>query len=431
MSAEAEAVRLFHEGDYRGAAELYRQGMLKAEGLPASSEFALDSVFVADLLDGKSWCAQSGLMAHTPPYDPAWFTAHGSEGPYPKAWRDENRRLSASLMERAYVCEAKNAQILVWGYLYDKPEGKPGTAFHILSPKGSVIADDPYWLTLLNGKGSFKAIDREGRHALLDLVSNVARHPPMKGDYIFIGSNRNWAHFLLDFCSNLFHLDNHPKRDSLIPVFGPLEVWQRELLDLLGIDASQGLQLQSDMAHGHLYPFESLVIGSTPPPAVAYRYLRGKLVANRPSQGSRLYLSRRGQGERRRIENEEEVEAFLTSQGFECLEIETLPIREQIDRLAGADIVVFAMGAEMGNVALCREDAVMICLIPAIYQLLPADYIYHAISRYMLSNGCQTLPVYGLPVDSSQPQHREMPCIYDKKDIEAALRMAARLLSAR
>jgi hypothetical protein len=425
-----QALRLFHAGHYRQAAEHYRQELLAAEGLPASSEFAKDAILAAGILDGKSWCAQNGFAWRAPPYDPAWFASPDSQGAYPQAWRDENRRQAATLMERAYVGEARNAQILVWGYLYDKPEGQPGTIFHVLSPKGELIADEPYWLTLLDGKGSFKAIDREGRHALLDLASQVARHPMVKGDCIFIGSNRNWAHFLLDFCSNLYHYDHHPRRDSLIPVFGPLEGWQQELLEILGIDWRRGAQLQADMAHGHLYPFESLVIGATPPPAAAYRYLRGKLVAGRASKAGRLFLSRRGQGGRRRIANEAEVEAFLAAQGFECLEIEALPVRDQIDRLASADIVVFSMGAEMGNVALCREDAVIICLIPALYQLLPADYIYHAVSRYMLSSGCQTLPVFGLPADPSQPQHREMPCIYDRKDIEAALRMAERLQPA-
>lgn len=84
-----------------------------------------------------------------------------------------------------------------------------------------------------------------------------------------------------------------------------------------------------------------------------------------PSAGPRrrLFISRRGARGRRCL-NEDAVLARLAPWGFERLDLEALPPREQLEAFASAAVVVGAHGAGLTNLVACQAGATLVELLP-------------------------------------------------------------------
>jgi hypothetical protein len=72
-------------------------------------------------------------------------------------------------------------------------------------------------------------------------------------------------------------------------------------------------------------------------------------------QNSKIYISRRLDG--RFPKNEHEIEALVTSLGFEILNLQDMTFSEQIDRLSRATVVVGTHGAGLANIVWCRAGS--------------------------------------------------------------------------
>lgn len=80
--------------------------------------------------------------------------------------------------------------------------------------------------------------------------------------------------------------------------------------------------------------------------AMVYDFLAGPAPTEKPSR--RIYITRRGAG-RRRILNEDEVEAVLLARGFETVAFEALNLRQTAEAMAGASHIVAPHGAGLAN----------------------------------------------------------------------------------
>jgi predicted O-linked N-acetylglucosamine transferase (SPINDLY family) len=80
-----------------------------------------------------------------------------------------------------------------------------------------------------------------------------------------------------------------------------------------------------------------------------------------PSRRRRLYLARRG-AKVRRLTNAEEIENYLSSQGFEVVDTATLSFQEQMRLLAEAEVVVAQSGAALANIVFARPGTRIIPL---------------------------------------------------------------------
>ncbi|MEB3333649.1 MAG: glycosyltransferase family 61 protein [Cyanobacteriota bacterium] len=82
-----------------------------------------------------------------------------------------------------------------------------------------------------------------------------------------------------------------------------------------------------------------------------------------PPPARRLFISRQGARSRRCL-NEDALMAQLAPLGFERLHLEALPMRQQLEAFASAEVVVGVHGAGLTNLVACRQGATLVELLP-------------------------------------------------------------------
>jgi capsular polysaccharide biosynthesis protein len=128
----------------------------------------------------------------------------------------------------------------------------------------------------------------------------------------------------------------------------------RPSLTALGIPESK-LRVTRD---GHAFRCEELQVSSMPcqtnPSLWVCEFLRQHFLPLAPAalKRERLFVSR-APGARRRITNEDEVEALLVARGFRKVYLETCSLSEQVELFSHADVIVAAHGASMANLVFC------------------------------------------------------------------------------
>ena len=178
----------------------------------------------------------------------------------------------------------------------------------------------------------------------------------------------NYYHWLLEFLPRLA-----PVVDPEIPCFlsewrnaqvivpPRLQPWMRETLRVLGLSdgslyESTGEQLQCDRLL-----FCSRLGRPMNTPRWAIEWLRSRFLRNPPAKTGRckrLFVSRRNAAKRRLV-NEQEIEALLQADGFETVVLEGMPVVEQARLFAGAEIIVAPHGAGLANVVFSRNAKVI------------------------------------------------------------------------
>ena len=94
-----------------------------------------------------------------------------------------------------------------------------------------------------------------------------------------------------------------------------------------------------------------------------WRAIAGPLAAAAGPPRRRLFISRRGAGSRRCL-NEAALMARLAPLGFERLDLERMTVRGQLEAFASAAVVVGAHGAGLTNLVACRAGATLVELLP-------------------------------------------------------------------
>lgn len=179
---------------------------------------------------------------------------------------------------------------------------------------------------------------------------------------------QNFGHWLVDCLPQVLPLaDIAPHARFLVP--GPIKAFQRSLLALIGVSASQlvawddaplesnrWLFLESDGSIGGGRPLSSLL------------ELRRRLA---PTAGfgsvprtRRLYVSRRDAGSKGDwITNEAEVEALFRSRGFEILVMSECPLEEQVRLFREAAVVAGLSGAGLTDIVFASPGIHVIVIL--------------------------------------------------------------------
>jgi capsular polysaccharide biosynthesis protein len=175
----------------------------------------------------------------------------------------------------------------------------------------------------------------------------------------------NYSHWLLEALPRTALLVEAGFGDPAFVVPWPLSRFQRDSLQLVGIDDDRLVPF----ARQHLEP-EVLVWPAPPdhagiPSSWTCRWLRERLappLGERPPRPRRLYLSRSGiarPSKRRRVANEADVLAVLKPLGFEVVRPEELSFAEQVRTFAGAEAVVAPHGAALTNLVFSQRARVL------------------------------------------------------------------------
>ncbi|WP_193556156.1 glycosyltransferase family 61 protein [Paenibacillus ginsengarvi] len=143
---------------------------------------------------------------------------------------------------------------------------------------------------------------------------------------------------------------------------GWLAPFQLETLDMLGIPRDRLVYSDDNM---HLKAKLLLVPGCEfgIVPKWALGFVRHELMEKpgiRPSgERNRLFISR-ARASKRKLLNEAELMNHLSKRGFRSVELETMPVAEQIKLFASAEIVIGPHGAGLTNLLFCKPGTKVI-----------------------------------------------------------------------
>lgn len=171
------------------------------------------------------------------------------------------------------------------------------------------------------------------------------------------GGNRNYFHFLLDVLPRWGVLEECLPGFKPDAVYVPREArYQEELLSMIGLDDYPIIPVtpaRTVRASTLLVP--CLTNPSEVAPRWTVEWLREHLppvhVADKPS---RIYVTRRGRRNTRRLVQEDTIWPMLKQRGFERIDPGTLTVQEQIDHFAAAEVIVGLHGAAMTNLLFAR-----------------------------------------------------------------------------
>ncbi|HMP85642.1 MAG TPA: glycosyltransferase family 61 protein [Lacibacter sp.] len=163
---------------------------------------------------------------------------------------------------------------------------------------------------------------------------------------------------------------NSPEMFDNIIVSGLSHPFQRETLDLIGIELSKVVSIQN-------YPYvkieNALVTSKTCLPGNVPEWVIGfwRRVASHYMKADeklpdRIYISRK-YARIRRVINEDEVLELLVQSGFTCVFMESLSFIDQIKIFHNARIVVAPHGASLTNLMFSSGGARVIELFPDTY----------------------------------------------------------------
>lgn len=170
------------------------------------------------------------------------------------------------------------------------------------------------------------------------------------------GSAGNYYHFLLDV------LPRWGVFRECLPEVEPDLLWintssryMRELIGLLGLDAypttspAKDRAVRADRLLAPCIPNPHLMA-----PSWTTSWLKASLPAQQTSdRPRRLYVTRGGARNTRRLVNEDEILRQLEPHGFVVLDPGAHSVQEQIDHFTAAEVIVAPHGAALANLAFC------------------------------------------------------------------------------
>jgi len=234
---------------------------------------------------------------------------------------------------------------------------------HVVTQDRVVIANSGY-NALDSRRGNYlSAYDQDlGRvaHAWTDDVTTV------DADVLFMSTPErfHYGHWLVDFLPRLQALDVVNDPALLIAVPTELPRKHRDLLKCFGITEDRIFNCD----FGKRYQFRKIIVAQVGshfhPDPRSFQFLRnhlGRKASRAPSTPVRYFLER-GAGTRRPA-NGDAFNAVLREFGFRCIDLSKLPLAEEHEFLANADIIIGAQGTELLSVLGAPAGADLIELI--------------------------------------------------------------------
>ncbi|MBF0162746.1 MAG: DUF563 domain-containing protein [Magnetococcales bacterium] len=186
-------------------------------------------------------------------------------------------------------------------------------------------------------------------------------------------SSANWHHWLIEMLPRLWAVQAVPALAELpLLLRGPLKPFQAETLQAMGVTPERIRLFTGESVRIKTLFFPSY-IAHLNYAAQNVAWLRNNLLpafaiqTEQPAH-NRIYLSRKQAS--RSIINEEAVEAALHSRGFQSVCMEEKSVREQLQILNGARMIVTPHGAGATGILFCQPGATLIELMPTSYRHL-------------------------------------------------------------
>ena len=220
----------------------------------------------------------------------------------------------------------------------------------------------------------------------------------------------NYYHWLHDTLERLYGVIPLLPDDTRFIVPAALKPFQRESLQLLGIEEHRLAVFSGEESWRleRLY-FAPPVNNSGSHRRDADEWLRDRLfdglgITPSSTPNRRIFISRRGMPNRRLV-NEAEVQAFLGPSGFETCAPETLTLRDQVELFSQAEVVVSTHGAAFTNILFSPSGLTVVDMVQP--SMLKWAYVFWAMSeelghRYWYFNA-QGLPHAGHQDDTYVP----------------------------
>lgn len=264
----------------------------------------------------------------------------------------------------------------------------------VISPEGALIGD-------LSATYGYRRPPSE--HPVF-LNSRLATLKSVSGTVAVLASRsaNNYYHFVLE-CLPRLHLLAKAGYNEVdyywVPQSSP---FQAEYLSMLGIP---GEKVLDPAMHPHVTA-SPLIVPSLPdengqPPEWSVRFLRRRLLpmveaAPRGRLSRRFYIRRHRGTLARSVSNEKGLLAYLASHDVEPLSLEAMPVVEQIQLFAQAELIVAPHGAGLTNLVFANPTAVVVELFAPSY----VNTTYWAIANligcsryfYVLGEGRQPRP---------------------------------------
>jgi capsular polysaccharide biosynthesis protein len=221
------------------------------------------------------------------------------------------------------------------------------------------------------------------------------------------GTSTNYYHFLTDLLPRwgIFEEALPGTRPDAIYV-STRSSYMRQLLSLAGLDDLPVVEVEK---HACLAP-ERLLVPSTPnqdltAPHWVVSWLRDRLAprADLTRHASRLYVTRGEVPNTRRYVEEPGLWPALEERGFTRLDPGSVPVRDQIDAFAAAEVVVAPHGAALANLVFAPAGVRLL-------ELFAPDYVnpcYWAIAD-AVPDSCYRYLVAGTPAEIDSAARRPM-----------------------
>jgi len=178
-----------------------------------------------------------------------------------------------------------------------------------------------------------------------------------KGNFFLFGGGDNYWHFLFDFMPRLACLKNlsYEEIKVIIPQNLPEKFFNFiiKVCDLSNFNEISFLKVNRENL---IYYFESLIFTSKPDILFASLFYE-KLFSNpiTKKNDKNLYI-KRGNVEKRKVLNEDEVVKFLQKYGYVAVDCADLSIEEQIKIFSQAKNIIIPHGAAMANLIFVPND---------------------------------------------------------------------------
>ncbi|MBF0354918.1 MAG: glycosyltransferase family 61 protein [Alphaproteobacteria bacterium] len=318
--------------------------------------------------------------------------------------------------------------------------GMVDPTFTLLSRACEIRMSEMFWLKQLSGNGPFGHVQESPDRIDIDFSFH-----PLLGHVdepcFYLGTPANWAEWLVNSAVNLIHLDYFPVLHNRRLVLGEVKPFHTELLEALGFGPERWLSLAPEETDCCTYSFSDLAVPIRPALKPAFAYLARRLkeaLCPAPISGpERVYLTRAGLAPRHRVFNEDEIADLLRLRGFEVVDPFGLSLKQTLELLGNARIIVAPGGAGMGNFLLANPKAEIINLLPRYFSQKSVESdpqthwsmtsLYPFLSRMQFVLGDYDLREQQDYVDRHRLSGFDIPFHYDPAALDLALLQAEKM----
>ena len=236
-----------------------------------------------------------------------------------------------------------------------------------LSDRGVIVSPDHRLLADVSWEGYDLNSEPKNHPAMYKLYLPPTIHIAGRVAVVTSIKAENYYHWMFDILPRFDIIQKSGLRPDYYVVNANTR-FQKESLEILNIAPDQLLNPTADT---HIVADE-LVIPSLlgpvflmSPQRQACEYLRSRFLPRVKARKAHraLYITR-DDARDRRVTNEVEIRAEVTSLGFEVVSLSNVPVLQQVELFSEASIIVGPHGAGFTNAVFCPPNAVLIEFIP-------------------------------------------------------------------